>query len=30
MDAVLPNFTDSNNSGFADLFPGAKKSTYKK
>ena len=24
MDAVLPNYTDTNNSGFADLFPGAK------
>lgn len=27
MDAVLPNYTDTNNSGFAELFPGAKKST---
>jgi dehydrogenase/reductase SDR family protein 1 len=25
MDAVLPNYTDTNNTGFADLFPGAKK-----
>lgn len=25
MDSVLPNYTDTNNTGFADLFPGAKK-----
>lgn len=25
MDSVLPNYTDTNNIGFADLFPGAKK-----
>ena len=27
VDAVLPNYTDTNNSGFADLFPSAKKLT---
>ena len=27
MDAVLPNYTDTNNSSFAELFPGAKQST---
>ena len=25
MDSGLPNYTDTNNIGFADLFPGAKK-----
>ena len=25
MEASLPNYTDSNNEGFADMFPGAKK-----
>jgi dehydrogenase/reductase SDR family protein 1 len=25
MDSVLPDYTDTNNTGFADLFPGAKK-----
>ena len=25
LEAPLPNYTDSNNEGFADIFPGAKK-----
>ena len=25
LEASLPNYTDSNNEGFANIFPGAKK-----